>query len=273
MELIYIAAFVVLLIFIAVKSKRISAATVVFVSGALKTGKTQLTLWQAYKDYQKRYYAWWLGYLFKPRQRPDKPIFYSNVQLNLPQHVKVCWLTQDHLLRKTRLSRNCTTFIDEAAFVARSSDWVDKDVSDVLTDFIKLYAHETWGGAIYLDTQNIADLHHSLKRCISTFFYIHRSNKSLPKFCILHLKEMCADPVNADQSLDRVSSDGSNDIVTTLRWTLVPKKVWNWYDCFTYSALTDNLPLDAQLQPRTTKLKTKQVLRLKLGGKKNEKTK
>ena len=271
MEIILLIAASALLIFLAYKSKRITAATVVFVSGALKTGKTQLTLWQAYKDYQTRYRKWWFTYIFGKGCRLDKPIFYSNVQLNLPQHIKVCWLSENHILRKTRLQQNCTCFIDEAALVARSSDWTDKDVSDVLTDFIKLYAHETWGGAIYIDTQAISDLHHSFKRCISTYYYIHHQNKFVPWYSVMHIKEMMADPSNADQSLDRVSSGGNEDVTTTLRWCLCPKKVWKWYDRFTYSVLTDHLPLEADPQPRTKNLKTSLILRLKLGGKKNEK--
>ena len=89
----------------------------------------------------------------------------------------------------------------------------------------------------------------------------------------MHLKEMMADPSNADQSLDRVSSGGNEDVTTTLRWCLCPKKVWKWYDRFTYSVLTDHLPLEADPQPRTKNLKTSLILRLKLGGKKNEKRK
>lgn len=53
MDVILLIAIVALLLFVAYKSKRITAATVVFVSG-VKTGKTQLTLYQAYKDYQTR---------------------------------------------------------------------------------------------------------------------------------------------------------------------------------------------------------------------------
>lgn len=273
METIILIAAAALLVFIAYKSKRITPANVVFVSGSLKTGKTQLTLWQAFKDYEIRYRKWWFTYIFGKCKRCDKPIFYSNVQLKLPRWVNVCWLSHDHLLRKTRLAPNCVTFVDELALVARSSDWTDKDVSDVLTDFIKLYCHETWNGAIYCDSQNLGDLHHSFKRCISTYYFIHHQSKLLPGYCIMHIKEMMVDPINADQSLDRVSSGARQDVTTTLRWCLCPKKVWKWYDRFTYSVLTDHLPLEAVPQPRTFNLKTNLVLRLKLGGKKNEKHK
>lgn len=272
MEIILIVL-AIITIFLIYKSKSITNATVVFISGSLKTGKTQLTLWQAYKDYQRRYTKWWFKYVFGRGNKLDKPILYSNVQLNMPNHVKVCWLSENHILRKSRLAPNCTTFIDEAALVARSSDWTDKEVSDVLTDFIKLYAHETWGGAIYIDTQAIADLHHSFKRCISNYYYIHHQNKFLPKYCIMHLKEMMADPSNADQSLDRVSNGTNADITTTLRWCLCPKKVWKWYDRFTYSILTDDLPIEADRQERKLNLKTKRILRFKIRGKKNENSK
>lgn len=268
MDIIIIIAVLLLFFFIAFKSKRITPATVVFVCGALKTGKTQLTLWQAYKDYQIRYRAWWLQYIFGKAQKKTKPVFYTNVQLNLPKHVRVCWLTDDHILRKTRLAYNCTTFIDEAAFVARSSDWADKEVSDTLTDFVKLYAHETFSGSLYIDSQNFADLHHSFRRCITTYYFIHHTTKFAPLYSIMHFKEMVSDPINADQSLDRISGTGRDvDMAKSLGWTLCPKKVWKWYDRHTYSCLTDDLPLDCTPQERKDSLKTPKILRVKFTGK------
>ena len=100
----------------------------------------------------------------------------------------------------------------------------------------KLIAHETKGGYIFYDTQSIMDNHYAVKRCLSTYFYIHHMRK-IPFFCLAWVRELkFSDDNSAVNTFE-------TDIEDTLKLVIIPKKVWKLFDCYCYSALTDHLPV------------------------------
>lgn len=131
-------------------------------------------------------------------------------------------LTDDLLLRKKRFVYGSVVYCQEASLVADSQLIRDMDINQLLLLFNKLFGHETKGGILIYDTQTISDLHYSIKRSLSEYFYIHRLVKWIPFFLIAYVQE------------NRYSEDGS--IITTingdvedsgLKKVIIPKKHGN----------------------------------------------
>lgn len=113
----------------------------------------------------------------------------------------------------------------------------DLELNERLLLFNKLIGHELQGGCIIYDTQSIADVHYSIKRCLSEYFYIHHLVKWLPFFLVAYVKE---DRYSEDGSVITVSS---KDVEETLTRVIIPKSTWKKFDCYAYSSLTDDLPV------------------------------
>ena len=91
-------------------------------------------------------------------------------------------ITEDLLLRKVRPRFGSVIFIDEASLVADSQLIKDMELNETLLLFNKLIGHETKGGCVIYDTQCISDVHFSIKRSLSEYFYIHHLTKWTPFF-------------------------------------------------------------------------------------------
>lgn len=210
------------------------------VTGGVKCGKSTFSVGLAIKDHKRNLrkvkFANFLRKLF--RKKPfELPLLYSNVPLNC-DYVP---LTTDLLERKKRFAYRSTIYIQEASLVADSMLIKDMDLNERLLYFNKLIGHETCGGAIIYDTQCIGDLHYSIKRSTSNYFYIHHITKWIPFFLIAYVQEC------------RYSDDGTviqaqnQDTEDTLKRVIIPKKVWKKFDSYCYSYLTDNLPVETKL--------------------------
>lgn len=210
----------------------------VLVSGGVKTGKSSLSVYFAIKRYKSACRAFKfkqvLFSLFpKKRKALEKPLLYSNIPLSVP-HVRI---TKDLILRKKRFSYGSVVFLDEASLLADSMNWKDDDLNDAVRLFCKLIAHETRGGCLIINTQTPSDLHFGFKRNISTYFYIHRK-VNLPFFLVLYVREML---YSDEVGVQNVFTD---DVEFGLRRVIMPKSVWKKFDCYTYSALTDDLAIE-----------------------------
>ena len=234
------------------------------VTGGVKTGKSTLSVALVRREFKARVRAVkfknFIGKIFKKNYVPvELPLIYSNVPLALP-YVP---LTDDLLLRKKRFVYGSVIYIQEASLVADSQLIKDMDINQRLLFFNKLIGHETKGGVIIYDTQSISDVHYSIKRCLSEYFYIHHLVKWVPFFLIAYVEE------------NRYSDDGSiistqnEDIENKLKKVIIPKSTWKYFDCYCYSVLTDNLPVEDKLvknDKKTKDLKARKVLSFRKGG-------
>lgn len=227
-------ALIILLIFIKRRFKRLIVPNVVLVTGAVKSGKTLLSVHLAIKYYRKnlrqfyflKFFATLIG---KGKDFTYPPMLYSNMPL---AKVKYNALSRDIIERKVRIPNKSIVLIDEASLLADSMLYNDVFINDTLTSFYKLFAHYTHGGMCILDTQSMKDNHYSAKRCIGNYFYIH-SRVKLPFISILRVREMIS--IDDDNTMNVVDKD----LELTLRKVFIWNRVYKMYDCFAFSSFTD----------------------------------
>lgn len=236
------------------KIPRSSALTLV--SGGVKCGKSTFSVAMVRSEYKRRVRAIkirnFFAKIFKKPLR-ELPLVYSNVPLAMP-YVP---LTDELLLRKKRFVYGSVIYVQEASLVADSQLIRDMDINQRLLLFNKLIGHETKGGCVIYDTQCISDIHYSVKRCLSEYFYIHHLVKWLPFFLIAYVQET------------RYSDDGTiivaqdKDVDDVLKKVLISKRHWKYFDCYCYSVLTDELPVENNVinnNLQTQDLKARHIL-------------
>ena len=214
--------------------------SLVMVTGGVKCGKSTLSVHMAISTYKSnrrkiKFKNFFRKLFHKPLQ--DLPLLYSNV----PLAINYVPLTRDMLLRRERFVYGSVVYIQEASLVADSQLIKDKDLNNQLLLFFKLFGHESKGGTCILDTQCISDVHYSLKRSLSEYFYVHHLVKWIPFFLVAYVVE------------DRYSDDGtiitteSKDTEENLKRVIIPKRAWKYFDCYSYSVLTDDLKINKKL--------------------------
>lgn len=214
--------------------------SLVMVTGGVKTGKSTLSVHMVIKTYKHNVFVVKFKNFFrKIFHKPLKeiPLLYSNVPLAIP-YVPV---TLGLLLREERFVYGSVVYLQEASLVADSQLIKDKDINNKLLLFFKLFGHETQGGTCIIDTQSISDVHYSLKRSLSEYFYIHHLTKWIPFFLIAHVIE------NRYSDDGTVTTTETQDTELTLRKVIIPKKCWKYFDCYCYSILTDDLQVNRQV--------------------------
>ena len=214
--------------------------SLVMVTGGVKCGKSTLSVHMAISTYKSnrrkiKFKNFFRKLFHKPLQ--ELPLLYSNV----PLAINYVPLTRDMLLRRERFVYGSVVYIQEASLVADSQLIKDKDLNNQLLLFFKLFGHESKGGTCILDTQCISDVHYSLKRSLSEYFYVHHLVKWIPFFLVAYVVE------------DRYSDDGtiitteSKDTEENLKRIIIPKRAWKYFDCYSYSVLTDDLKVNKKL--------------------------
>lgn len=206
------------------------------VSGGVKAGKSTFSVYLCIREFKRRHRSWKVRNFFSKvfrRGEIEEPLLYSNIPLSVP-YVPV---TKSLLLRKRRFNYGSVIYLSEASLVADSQCKDDNSINEQLLLFNKLIGHETKGGFLCYDTQSISDCHYSIKRCLSSYFYIHHTVKWIPFFLLAYVRE------------DRYSADGSviatndDDVEKKLQRVIIPKSVWKKFDCYCYSVLTDDKPV------------------------------
>lgn len=234
------------------KMPKIGAMTAV--TGAVKSGKSTFSFALAYKQYRRNLRGVkFRNFVRKKILRRDDleeiPLFYSTIPLAC-EHVL---LTKELLLRENRFAYKSVIWVDEASLLADSQYCKDANINDRLLMFNKLIAHETKGGLIVYNTQSIADLHYSVKRCLCSVFHVHQTFKWLPFFLVCTVRE------------ERYSEDSSvvttyqEDLEESMKRVIIPKKVWKMFDCHTFSIHTDHLPVHKKKQ-KCVDLKARKLL-------------
>lgn len=239
--LILIAGGLFILWFIHKHFKRLKLPSVYLISGAVKTGKTKLSVCLAVKQYKKNVRKYRIGAALnlllpkKFKKQFEKPMLYSNIPLRYVKHNR---LTIDIILRKKRMPYGSVVLIDEASLLADSQLFNDQFVNETLMLFFKLFAHETMGGTCIINTQSYSDLHYAIKRCVGQYLYIHNS-KQYPLISVFNVREM----ITAEDGTNAVNNF-SEDMEYSLTKILVLNKYHKYYDRYCYSVFTDELMLD-----------------------------
>lgn len=210
---------------------------VAVITGGLKTGKTAISLAIARFVYRCVHRRWkikvFLGKVFNLRCKDDlEPVFYSSI----PLACDYVPLTRDLLLMKKRIVPKSVVFIDEVSLIADSMLFKDKEINEQLLKFFKLFGHISHGGLCVFNSHCLTDLHFALKRTTSQYFYIHHTVK-LPFLSFTKMRE------------ERYSEDNTtlnnypDDVENTLKTCIFRSRVFKEYDCYAYSLLTDDLPV------------------------------
>ena len=253
MEILLLIGVVILFFYLHHEFKIPKFGCMTLVTGGVKTGKSTLSVYMAIKRYKRnkrqiRFLNILRKIIFKPAL--EEPLLYSNIPLGVP-YVK---LTKKLIERKARFRYGSVIYINEASLFADSQMIKDMDLNERLLMFNKLIGHELLGGYIIYDTQAIVDVHYSIKRCLSNYFYIHHLTKWIPGFLIAHVRE-CV--YSEDGSVTNVHD---KDVEEDLKRVLIPKRVWKKFDAYCYSFATDSLPVYDKVQKPTKDMKVKQLV-------------
>lgn len=208
------------------------------VNGGVKTGKTTYAVHVAIKEYKTRIRKYKFRKailkLFKIKRKLEEPILYSNIPLRGVKHVL---LVNELLTRDFRFTYGSVILLSEFSLVADSQLIKDNVLNNKLLEFFKLIGHETKGGCLVADTQCINDCHYSLRRCLDRHIYIYKTIKFIPFFLLMYVRE------------ERYADDGTavntydEDVKDSLKKVFIPKSVWKKFDCYCYSAMTDDKPV------------------------------
>lgn len=218
----------------------------VLITGGVKTGKSTMSVWLAVRQYWRQLRKYWIynNILyrlfhripfgpFKRMKLREKPLFYSNIPIAIKNYVP---LTLALIERRERFRYGSVIYVCESSLVADSQTIKNQLINEEMLLLNKLIAHETKGGYIFYDTQSIMDNHYAVKRCLSTYFYIHHMRK-IPFFCLAWVRELKFSEDNT------AVNTFETDVEDTLKLVIIPKKVWKLFDCYCYSVLTDHLPV------------------------------
>lgn len=230
--------------------KLFKVKNIVFVDGALGTGKTFLSVALAVRLWKKRVRVYklkkWFFNAFRNFNRSyfdpklkklELPRLYSNIRLRNVPFVK---LTRELLFRQSRFAYGSVVLIDEFSLMADQFCYKDREMSERLSLFFKLFRHETLGGYCVINSQSTSDLHYSLKYVLSDYLYIHHCNRHWPFVTSLKVQELI---YCGDQSGSNVVNVRSKDIEETCKTLLVLKKYYKYYDSYCYSIFTDACPV------------------------------
>lgn len=226
--------------------KVLKIKNIVFVDGALGTGKSFFSVALAVRLYKKQLRIWKLkkflfpilGVAFKRFQnvRLEKPRLYSNINL---RNVEFVHLNRDLMFRQQRFAYKSVVLIDEFSLMADQFTYKDREMSERLSLFFKLFRHETMGGYCVINSQSTSDLHYSLKYVLSDYLYIHHKSK-FPFVTALCCQEMayCGDANGMS-----VMNVRDRDVEESCKTMLVLNKYYKYYDSYCYSIFTDSCPV------------------------------
>lgn len=220
---------------------------IVFIDGALGTGKSFYSVYLAVRLYKRSHRRWriasvllplfkWIPACGRALKNLEEPLLYSNICL---RNIPFVRLTKDLLYRQNyRFSYYSVLLIDEASLLADQYLFKDRVASERLSNFFKLFRHECRGN-IVINSQSVSDLPYSIKYSLSDYLYLHHMSK-WPFFCTIAMQEMayCGDP-----SGNQVVNVRATDIEDANKIVLVPKRYFKYYDSYCYSIFTDMLPV------------------------------
>lgn len=247
MAIVLIVLLIVLIIFSIIYLKWFKVPkmkNVIFIDGSLGTGKSALTVCLAIRMYKRqvRHHKWRLIFshipMFKRWKNDEMPLLYSNIKLRGIDYVP---LTNDLIVRKNvRYAYKSVVILDEFSLIADQNMYGKKfeEVTERMSEFFKLFRHQTKGGYMFINSQSTSDLNFTLKSVLSDYFYIHsKSSRFVPIIQVLRVQEC------------RYSRDNSSlqvniyDVEDNLKVMVMLKKWFRFYDTYCHSIFTDMLPV------------------------------
>ena len=258
-----IIIFVIILLlwfFVFRKQKTFKFDTIVSINGSVGSGKTSTSVYLAkkYINYANRLYFRKKRFydIFKKGKYPqyfEQPLLYSNIPIFQNKKKGILYryyrpLTLDIIRRRKRPHYHSILYQSEVSLIATSQDYKDLDLSQDLQLQLKLIRHELRGsyrglfGKSYpnliIETQSKNDTHYAYDRNISQCLYLFKS-LNLPFFRVVWCRELLL--------VDSVINEFEDDVKETksIRWFLIPKSIFNKFDSYSYSILSDNLPVQS----------------------------
>lgn len=237
---------------------------VVFIDGSLGTGKSALTVCLAIRMYKRNVRHYKVGKFFgkfiKKFRNLEKPILYSNIKL---RGIEYTPLTKDLIVRKNfRFAYKSVVILDEFSLVADQNMFGKKyeEICERMSEFFKLFRHETKGGYLFINSQSTSDLNYTLKSVLSDYFYIHsKSSRFIPFISCLKVQE-CR--FSRDKSSLQVNIE---DVEENLKTLVMLKKWFKYYDTYCHSIFTDNLEIYSKpiFNDKKTSLKSDELVSYK----------
>ena len=227
---------IILIVLIIIYSRAPYIGCLTLITGALKSGKTLMGLRCALRKYKMARLIWKLKCRWRrliKQKEPEEPLFYTNIAVAGVHFVPV---TLDILYRRVRVAHKSVMFLSETSLIADSMTVRDALLNEEINTFFKLYGHESHGGKCIIETQNVLDNHYAIKRCL-TFYYNIDANFTLPFFKLVRFYKVF---YSDDDTVRNVVSLNSK---VDYSYMLIPKSMFTRYDSYTYSWLTDDLPL------------------------------
>lgn len=210
-----------------------------FIDGGLGTGKSCLSVRFAIGTYRKQLLKFYIrNFLVWWDRQDEEPLLYSNIPL---KNIKFVKLTKDIIYRTKRVNYKSVLLIDEGSLLVDQMDFKDDILSERLSEFYKLWRHETKGGFCIVNSQSISDMHYSFKYCISDYFYIH-SRIRLPFISIMRLQEYA---YSSDNNVIQVND---KDVEDNTKLFIIRNKYFKRYDSYCHSIYTDNLPIENKIE-------------------------
>ena len=228
--------------------------SVVFVDGTVGSGKSFFCVALAIRLYKKNLRAYhikkfllkvfgFLPALKGKAEHLEKPLLYSNIKLRNIPFVKV---SKDLFYRKNfRFAYKSVVLIDDASLLADQMMFKNKELSERLSLFFKLFRHETQGGYIILNSQSVNDNHYALKYVLSDYLYIHHLVK-IPFVWVSAVQEMM---YSADTG--NITNVNAGDAEEKLKFICNWSKYRKYYDTYCYSIFTDKLPIYRKMREYT----------------------
>lgn len=253
--LLIIIGVIILVIIFLCRQKKLYYDTIVMINGANGTGKTSFTIWKAKTTHKKVHRIWWrrvhIWSKLKPKlKNEEEPLLYCNIPVydNINENKLYKYyvpLTKDILQRKARPRYKSIIVWDESSIMATSMDYKDKELSESMHLFMKLVRHEVKGSyrnlfdsnaTLFINTQSKNDNHYAVDRtCAQSLYLIKAIN--IPFFRLTWVRDLLI--------IDGVQNDFEEDVKesSSTRMLWIPKKVFKWYDSYSYEFLTHDLPV------------------------------
>lgn len=206
------------------------------IDGGVKKGKTAHAVMLVIKLHKKAMRKW-----KKHGKNGTAPVLYSNVPIiNYPYTP----ITKELLEMKVAPVPGSIFYINEVSLLSGSKDIKNEYINDTFLKFYKLCSHITMGGKVILDTQNVFDMHYTIKRSLSTYWHI-KNAITIPKIGILQLiecREVVDPEIRTEQQLQM--EDNAENIIKKLTprskfIAFVPATVWKKYDRYAYHSLVE----------------------------------
>ena len=249
------------------KVKHLKTPNVYMVDGGVKVGKSLICVMLAVKQYRKNLFKYYIkvplakivNFFRKKKGKKlitlEKPMLYANMPL---YHVKFNPLTKDIMLWKYRIPHGSVVLIDEATLLADSMLGMKTEkqkqeaynrTNETLTVFLKTYGHQTHGGSLFYNSQNVVDLHFAFKRNTNSYLMVFK-NRKYPFFMLIDCRELVHDESGDFKNINTSDIDDDNKPL------FVSKRWYKYYDRYYLDVLTKNLPLMVNYDVKKFNIKT-----------------